>query len=267
MAQGEAVAGSETVAGLRVYYDGREALLDSFAVPEEVPVAFVLSEKPYAVMMASPSDLEDFAFGFCLTEGVIESRADIKDLRVSPDEDGFRVDITLAGARFAKVLARQRNLSGRTSCGLCGITDKAELKRQGPDIAASSIDPAKIGAMLSTLEAHQPLNQLTRAVHGAAFFDANGRFVAAREDVGRHNALDKLIGALMRQGVTAAGGHLVITSRCSFEMVEKAAMFGAPVLIAVSAPTRLALERAKALGITLVAIARRDGAVLFNEGR
>ncbi len=251
------------VSGLRLTYDGAPGREDSFALPEEVPVSIVLSEKPYAVMMASPADLEDFAYGFCLTEGVIGELSDLRAVRVTPDEDGFRLDITLTGARFSSVMARQRNLAGRTSCGLCGITDKAELKRQGPDIASAGIDARRIGAMLAELEAHQPLNAKTRAVHGAAFFDASGTFVAAREDVGRHNALDKLIGALVRQGVPAAGGALVITSRCSFEMVEKAAMFGAPVLIAVSAPTKLALERAKALGITLVAIARRDGAVLF----
>jgi FdhD protein len=157
-------------------------------------------------------------------------------------------------------------MTGRTSCGVCGIEDLTSLPSQDQTVEKSTrISDAAIKRAIDTLAAHQPLNDSTRAVHAAAWFDRNGTFILAREDVGRHNALDKTIGALMRSHTDAQSGFMLITSRASYEMIEKTARFGASTLVAISAPTSLAVERAEALGITLYAIARADGAMQFTH--
>ena len=237
---------------------------DTRSTPVETAVNIVYAPLPYAVMMATPADLEDFAAGFSLTEGVIDSVDEIRSIEVEPQERGLRLVVTLGAERMQRHLARTRNMAGRTGCGLCGIDDLSALpaarvsgRERGP-LRLSSVQRA-----LAQLPAHQPLNDLTHAVHAAAWCDAQGALVAAREDVGRHNALDKLIGALTRAGTDAGDGFILITSRCSFEMVEKAATFGAGAIVAVSAPTSLAIERAQAHSMTLVAIARADGAMCF----
>jgi FdhD protein len=233
-------------------------------VAVEVPVNLVYGTIPYAVMMASPDDLQDFAAGFSLTEGLIRDVREIRSIAVRPEDEGIIVDVTLEPGPFRRHLARRRTLSGRTACGTCGIETIAELPRAESGLRRrNAISADAILASLLLLEERQPLNALTRSVHAAAWCDLRGRIVAVREDVGRHNALDKLIGAVLRAGGDPADGFILITSRASFEMVEKAAAFGTGTLVSISAPTSYAVARAEALGLTLVSIARRDGAVVF----
>jgi FdhD protein len=234
-------------------------------VPSEVPVNLVYGGIPFAVMMATPSDLEDFAVGFSLTEGVIRAPDDIRGIRIETEERGLRIIIDLTPKRLHDHLARRRVLSGRTGCGLCGIDDLDALPRgrlrsgQAPNVSLASIQAA-----LAALDGEQVLNERTHAVHGAAWAAMDGTLLCVREDVGRHNALDKLIGALCRAGTKSDSGFVIVTSRCSFELVEKVAAFGARTLVAISAPTSLALERARHLDITLVAIARHDSVTVFH---
>ena len=230
----------------------------------ETAVNIIYAPVPYAVMMATPADLIDFAYGFSLTEGVIEKAADIREIVLEPEERGLRLVVTLASDHLQRHLGRTRAMTGRTGCGLCGIEDLKHLPmaqtaiRTGAPIALASIHRA-----LTALSQAQPLNAATHAVHAAAFADASGALIIVREDVGRHNALDKMIGAAMQAGVDPANGFVLITSRCSFEMVEKAATFGAPLLVSISAPTSLALERATLHGMGMMAVARADSGLVF----
>jgi FdhD protein len=218
-------------------------------------------------MMATPSDLEDFVTGFSLTEGIVRSADEIRGIAVSPQSDGIVVTVDLAPGRFREHLARRRNLSGRTSCGLCGVETLAEMPMAGAGPRSRTpIRAGAIAAALSALGRNQPLHRLTHAVHAAAWCDGDGNILATREDVGRHNALDKLIGARLRAGHDAGSGFVLVTSRASFEMVEKAAIFGAGTLVSISAPTSLAIERAVALGLTLVSLARSEGCTVFAGG-
>ncbi|AWN39275.1 formate dehydrogenase accessory sulfurtransferase FdhD [Methylobacterium durans] len=231
----------------------------------ETPVNLVYGSMPYAVMMTSPSDLEDFAYGFSLTEGIVASADEIRSARVEAGEGGLRLLVDLVPGRLREHLARKRAISGRTGCGVCGIDDLAALPVAEPrEAPRTRVSMRAISAALTTLGPAQILNRETRAVHAAAWVRLDGSLVAVREDVGRHNALDKLIGAMIRAGTDPAAGFLVITSRCSFEMVEKAAHFGAAVLVAISAPTSLALDRAKLHGMTMCAIARSDTLTVFT---
>jgi FdhD protein len=219
-------------------------------------------------MMATPNDLEDFAYGFALTEQIAESIGDIRGVEVERVEDGWKLKIALSGERLQAHLARGRAMSGRTGCGLCGIEDFSQMPSPRPALhPQDAIAPQAIHAALGELEARQPLNQLTRAVHAAAWCGRDGTIVLSREDVGRHNALDKTIGALAHAAVAPDSGFFVITSRCSFEMVAKTAIFGAGTLVSVSAPTSLALERARRFGVRLIAVARRDQALCFEDGK
>jgi FdhD protein len=246
-------------------FDGGDPIPVMRRVPVEVPVNLTYGGIPFAVMMATPCDLEDFAVGFSLTEGVIERAEDIRSVRLETEAEGLRLAIDLSPDRLHQHLARRRVLSGRTGCGVCGIDDLKALPRArqtgeiAPVISLTAVQQA-----LTTLEDRQPLNRLTRAVHAAAWAGLNGTIVDVREDVGRHNALDKLIGALCKASVSPNNGFVVVTSRCSFELVEKVAAFGAKTLIAISAPTSLALERARCLDITLIGVARRDSITVFH---
>ncbi len=237
----------------------------SRAVAVEAAVNVVYGTVPYAVMMLTPADLEDFAAGFSLTEGVIGAREDLRGVTVVQEEDGMRLVVDLVPSRFHGLLSRRRAMAGRTSCGVCGIEDLANLpragQRQGP---AAPVRLAAIRRALGELSAHQVLNQATRAVHAAAWAGPDGAITCVREDVGRHNALDKLIGALLTRGEDPGSGFLLVTSRCSYEMVEKAAAFGAGTLAAISAPTSLGVERAQHHGITLVGVARHDAVTAFT---
>ncbi len=195
------------------------ALASQRAVAVEIPVAFLYGDTPYAVMMASPGDAEDFAYGFSLTEGIVRSAEEIRGVRVVTQEKGLALEIDLAPGRFREHLARRRAITGRTSCGLCGVETVEQLPQATPLAPAAPITPQALFAALANLEKNQQLNALTHAVHGAAFCSRDGSIRALREDVGRHNALDKLIGALLREGVSARDGFIVVTSRASFEMV------------------------------------------------
>jgi FdhD protein len=236
------------------------------AVAVESPIQIVIGGASFAVMMATPNDLEDFAYGFALTEQIADSVSDIRGVEVEPAEDGWKLKIALSGERLQTHLARGRAMSGRTGCGLCGIEDFSQMPSPRPLLHPQApIAPEAIRVALSELESSQPLNQATRAVHAAAWCGRDGTIVLVREDVGRHNALDKTIGALARADVAPENGFFVITSRCSFEMVAKAAIFGAGTLVSVSAPTSLALERARRFGVRVIAVARRDQALSFDE--
>jgi FdhD protein len=235
------------------------------AVAVEAPVQIVIGGAPFAIMMATPRDLEDFACGFARTEQIAESVDDIRAIEVERVEEGWKLKIALSSERLQAHLARGRAMSGRTGCGLCGIEDFSQMpSAPGPLNRQPPIAPGAIRAALAELEAQQPLNQATHAVHAAAWCGRDGTIVLVREDVGRHNALDKAIGALTRAAVAPDSGFFVITSRCSFEMVAKAAIFGASTLVSVSAPTSLALERAQRFGVQLIAVARRDHALCFE---
>jgi FdhD protein len=236
------------------------------AIAVETPVQIVIGASPFAVMMATPTDLEDFAYGFALTEQIAERVEDIRGVEIEGVDEGWRIGIAITGERLQAHLARGRAMSGRTGCGLCGIEDFSQMPAPRPPLRARSpIEPAAIGAAIAELDERQPLNQLTRAVHGAAWCRRDGQIVLLREDVGRHNALDKAIGALARAGAAPEGGFFLITSRCSFEMVAKAATFGSDTLVSLSAPTSLALARARQFGVSVIAVARPDGALCFES--
>jgi FdhD protein len=248
-----------------ISFVGDEPVSSLRAIPVETPVSLTYGGIPFAVMMSTPSDFEDFAVGFSLTEGVIQRAGDIRRVQLEQDERGLRLLIDLVPERLHEHLARKRALSGRTGCGLCGIDDLDALpKARMPVGTAPSIPLISIRMALSMLEGAQSLNALTRAVHAAAWADLDGTVQCVREDVGRHNALDKLIGALCRGGTNPSSGFVIVTSRCSFELVEKIAAFGARTLVAISAPTSLALERARLLDITLIGIARSDAVTVFH---
>jgi FdhD protein len=236
------------------------------AIPEETAVAFTYNTASYAVMMATPQDLEDFAVGFSLTEGVIPSLDAIDSIDIVEEEMGIELRIWLKAPEAVEFLGRRRKMTGPTGCGLCGVETLIEAMRPPPDVGEGrSFTPDQIMAAVESLFPLQVLNQETRAVHGAGFWEPERGLVAVREDVGRHNALDKLAGALARDGTSAQSGLVVLTSRVSIEMVQKSAAIGASVIAAVSAPTALAVRMAEACGMTLIAIARKDGFEVFTH--
>ncbi len=237
-------------------------------VASEVPVQVSFAGIPFGIMMMTPADLDDFAYGFSLTEGVIDHHSDIRAVETEPVAGGLRLAIDLIPRRLQAHLARKRAMAGRTSCGLCGIEDFEALPRaSSPEGDAPTVALAALERALTEMETLQRLNAVTRAVHGAAWADAEGRIIALREDVGRHNALDKLLGAALRQDIAPQSGFVVVTSRASYEMVEKTATFGCRTLVAVSAPTALAIERAIGLDVTLIGIARRDAVTIFHGAK
>lgn len=248
----------------RVAPDGCEA--GTRAIAAECPVAIEYNGFGYAVMMATPADLLDLGVGFTLTERIAASRDDIVDVEAVPVEMGMLLRITLAPASFAPMAERVRHRVSDSACGLCGVENLEQALRPLPVLLAKPrAGSAAIFRALAAIGGHQALNQLTGAVHGAAFCDAQGEIVMLREDVGRHNALDKLIGGLANAGVSPDPGFFLLTSRCSYELVEKTVIAGCPLLVTVSAPTTLAVDRAKGAGLTLITLARADAMLAMND--
>jgi FdhD protein len=236
------------------------------ALPEEVAVAFTYDGAAHAVMMATPDDLRDFAIGFSLTEGILNHPGDVETLEIVPLPTGIDLRFWLHPGRAEALAARRRRMAGPVGCGMCGLETLSQAQRAVPLAGVGiALCPAEIEAALASLPAAQALNAETRAVHAAGFWHPRDGLVALREDVGRHNALDKLAGALAARAMPAAEGMVVMTSRISVELVQKAAMMGATVLAGISAPTVLALEVAEAAGITVIGIARRDGFEVFTR--
>jgi FdhD protein len=250
----------------RVFSDEGEASGER-SIPAETAVALTYNGGTAAVMMATPADLEDFAIGFSLTEGIVTTPAAIRSLDAVPEADGIELRMWLDEADATRLTERRRMMTGPTGCGLCGVDSLKEAVRPVAHVVQGGrFTPQQIMQAVASIAPAQALNHETRAVHAAAFWHPAKGLVALREDVGRHNALDKLCGALSRQGLTAAGGIVVLTSRISIEMVQKAAVMGAEIVAAVSAPTALAVRTAEAAGITLIGIARADGFEVFTHG-
>lgn len=231
----------------------------------EAPVSIEVDGIGYAVMMATPVDLHDYAVGFALAEGLVEAAEQLRKVDVHAIEGGWALRLWLPPERAERALERARRRVGESSCGLCGIENIEEVLRPLPPVAARiSVGRAAIAAALAALGNHQPLGRATGAMHAAAFCASDGAILRVREDVGRHNALDKLIGALARAKIDPASGFILLSARCSYELVEKTVRAGCPILVTISAPTSLAAERAAAAGLTLVALARTDSALLVN---
>jgi FdhD protein len=251
--------------GRQVWRDSRLSE-GSRAIPEETAVALTYNGGTYAVMMATPQDLRDFAIGFSLSEGTVGSAADIESFEVVELDDGIELRMWLAQSRADRLSERRRHIAGPTGCGLCGIDSITEAVRPAAIVApGQSFSSQDIMAAMQSLPPLQTLNIETRAVHAAAFWTPARGIVALREDVGRHNALDKLAGAVSQDSISASEGMVLLTSRVSVEMVQKTAAMGAPMMVAVSAPTALAVSMADKAGITLAAIARADGFEVFTH--
>jgi FdhD protein len=233
-------------------------------VAEEMPVALVYHEVPHVVMLATPADLEDYAVGFTLSEALVARSDEIRGVEVRRSAASVDVHITVAWERFTALLQRRRNLTGRTGCGLCGAETAADAIREMSAVPAGvDVTSAELHAAIEQLGGLQPINARTGSVHAAAWVVPGQGIRVVREDVGRHNALDKTIGALTRAGADLAAGYMLITSRASYEMVQKCATVGIPFLAALSAPTAFAVRLAERAGVTLVAFARRDQHVVY----
>jgi FdhD protein len=253
--------------GIAVHPDGTRAVTRT--LPEEVPVAFVFDGTTFAVMMATPADIEDFATGFALGEGIVADAGEITEIEVIETGPGIEARIWLGTDRAEALAQRRRAMAGPVGCGLCGIDSLDEALRPLPRVAAgtSALTVAELAGAAEALRARQPLHDQSRAVHAAGFLDPGAGLAAVREDVGRHNALDKLIGAMARAERDMSRGAIVITSRLSVELVQKSALAGCPVILSVSAPTALALRQAEAAGITLASFARAGGFDLYSHPR
>jgi len=237
------------------------------ALPEEVPVALSFGGTTQAVMMATPADLEDFGIGFALSEAIVRSAADIVSMEIVEADQGFDVQMRLADDAQATLSNRRRKMAGPVGCGLCGIESIEEALRSLPDRdeVGLELSAEAVREAVRSLSMHQKLRAETGAVHAAGFYQPGKGMLCVREDVGRHNALDKLVGAMARSGIHAAGGAIIITSRVSVDMVQKAVIAGTGLLIAVSAPTALAVRTAEAAGLTLVGIARGADFEIFTR--
>jgi formate dehydrogenase accessory protein FdhD len=249
-----------TVQALRVQADARDLRDDAAVV--ETPVALLYNGLSFAVMMATPCDLGDFALGFALSEGVVGGAGEFRLVDIVRGDAGVELHAAIPQARYDALLQRRRGLEGRSGCGLCGVEALQDVQRPVPRVdPPHEVSMAQVRSALDALAQQQPLNARSGGVHAAGFMHAGGLLV--REDVGRHNALDKLAGAMVRGGIAPSRGFLVMTSRASYEIVHKAAMAGIGIVVAISAPTDLAIRTAEAAGITLAAFARGDALNLY----
>ncbi len=234
------------------------------AIAEEVPVALVYNDRPHVVMMATPRDLDDFALGFSLSEAIVGAASEITSIETQTLLEGIEVRLRIPDERAEVLETRHRNLTGRTSCGLCGAQALEDAVRQPPHVGAGpGIDADVLHRALAQMHDRQPLNVATGATHAAAWSNLNGEIVLLREDVGRHNALDKVVGAMAKAGERPYEGFLLVTSRASYEMVQKSATVGIALLAAISAPTALAIHLAEETGMTLIGFARPEGHVVY----
>jgi FdhD protein len=250
---------------LEIGRDGTRRAVARAWVPE-APVALEFNGLAYAVMMASPIDLEDFAAGFALSEGLAAAPGEVSEIAIAEVANGWVVRAALAGLGVTKLTERVRARVAESSCGLCGIENLAEVARPLPAVAAhAAIEPAAIFAALGQLRERQVLGAATGAAHAAAWASPEGQIGALREDVGRHNAMDKLIGAMARAANPLSPGFVISTARCSYEIVEKAVRTGATTLVTVSLPTSMAVDRAKAAGLSLWVLARDDSVLVVND--
>lgn len=243
--------------------DGSKSAV-SWQLPEEAPVALQVNSAPYTVMMATPTDLRDFAIGFLLAEGIVKQAADVRGVLVMPVENGITVDIAIAEDAIDSSRLVRRSIEGRSGCGLCGVEDIASAVRPLP-VVKRNWSPASsvIQKAAKVLSLHQPMNRVNHTVHGAAWVSRDGEILLVREDVGRHNALDKLIGALAQAEADLASGFVFMTSRCSFELVQKTVTAGIGALVTVSAPTALAHQLSLKSNLFLAALGP-GGTVVFN---
>jgi FdhD protein len=243
-----------------------DAVLATRLLANEVPVAIEFNGEVYAVMMLTPSDLEDFAVGFALSERIIVNASDIARIDVREGSRGIGVDVRLEKEHSARLAERRRSLPGQSGCGICGLTSIEEALPQLAKLSAPPhVTPAALFAALKALPAKQTLNKTTGAVHAASFCTAKGEIVTVREDVGRHNAFDKITGHLARTKADPTAGFALLTSRCSYELVQKAVLARIPMLVTISAPTELAVSIAKETDLTLIALARADSVLVFND--
>ncbi len=250
----------------RLQWRGGVLSAGSRVIPEEVPVAFTYNGSTYAVMMATPADLADFALGFSLAEGVAADPSEIESFDVVEVEGGIEARMWLTPAASARNQARRRSVLGPTGCGLCGVESIGQALKPSPRVggAAVRISKTELAMAMEELQKQQVLNAQTRAVHAAGLWLGQGGLLV-REDAGRHNALDKLIGAAAAASLAASSGVVLLTSRVSVELVQKTARLGAPVMAAISAPTALAVRVAEAAGITLVALLRGGDFEIFTQ--
>lgn len=234
-------------------------------VPEEVPLAVQFNSQNYTVMMGTPADFEDFAVGFAIAEGIIAMAADVTAVLVLPTEQGYAIDLSVPEEKINRDRMAKRSLEGRTGCGLCGIEDmKDAIRMPSSRLPSVELRPQAVARAYEQLPAHQPMSRVNRTVHAAAWCSVDGEILLSREDVGRHNALDKLIGALAREGADLSNGFVLMSSRCSFELVQKCAIAGIGALATVSAPTALALSLARRAHLKLAALASR-GVMIFDR--
>lgn len=244
--------------------DGQPHTPRADTILEEAPVALVYNGISHAVMMITPEHMQDFALGFSISEGIVKDASEIYELDVKPDGLGYSINMQISSQRFQALKEKRRNLTGRSGCGLCGTESLEQAIRPTPKVSAPELTDQAIQQSLQQLQLHQPLQQLTGASHGAAWCDMDGNILTLREDVGRHNALDKLIGALATQEQTQSGFAL-ISSRLSYEMVQKCCYAGIGALVAVSAPTSLAINMAQEAGLLLIGFGRRGRHVIYNS--
>lgn len=255
---------SNPVEGTALDADGSRSSV-TWQLPEEVAIALQINSAPYTVMMATPANLSDFGIGFALAEGIVSKRSDIRAVLAMPVDNGFAVDLAVDEEALERARMVRRSIEGRSGCGLCGVENIADVVRVTKPVAATvRPSPAAILKAARELPRRQPMNRLNHTVHGAAWVALDGEIALVREDVGRHNALDKLIGALFEAGANLSSGFVLMTSRCSFELAQKAATVGIGALVTVSAPTLLALEIARKAHMFLASLGDR-GVVVFNS--
>ncbi|MDD2863289.1 MAG: formate dehydrogenase accessory sulfurtransferase FdhD [Methylococcales bacterium] len=249
------------------FKNGALSTVDDF-VAEEVPIVLMYNGVSHVVMLATPTNLEDFALGFSLTEGIIANAAELESVKVYQRSNGIEVQLKIPEARFQCLADKGRNLTGRTGCGLCGATTLKQAIKPPRSVSGDlKITATQLTAALQNLSQHQKLNQITGAIHAVAWVELEKGIVELREDVGRHNALDKLIGSLLKRNTDFRAGFMITTSRASYEMVQKATAVGVTVLAAISAPTALAIRLAQESGLTLIGFARDETCVIYSHSQ